>query len=91
MLGKELVPSDSLDIDEKVLNKSVIPDEGERKQKHLIRKLNQKRYRDLQLATTKLVFKLVSLAKIVNLSNGSLAKAWVALKDLQKVKIRSSS
>ena len=81
MLGNELVPSDSLDIDQKVLNKYAIPDEGERKQKHLMRKLNQKGYRDLQLATTKLVFELVSLAKTVNLPNGSLAKAWAALKD----------
>ena len=47
MLGNELVPSDSLDINQKVLNKSVIPDEDERKQKHLMRKLNQKGYRDL--------------------------------------------
>ena len=42
MLGKELVPSDSLDIDEMVSNKYIIPDEDERKQKHLLRKLNQR-------------------------------------------------
>ena len=81
MLGNELVPSDSLDIDQKVLNKYVIPDEDERKQKLLMRKLNQKGYRDLQLATTKLAFQLVSLTKTVNLPNGSLAKPWAALKD----------
>ena len=81
MLGNELVPSDSLVINQKVLNKSVIPDEDERKQKHLMRKLNQKGYRDLQLATTKLAFQLVSLAQTVNIPNGSLAKAWAALKD----------
>ena len=46
-----------------------------------MRKLNQKGYRDLQLATTKLSFKLVSLAKTVQLPNGSLSKAWAALKD----------
>ena len=63
------------------MNKYVIPDEGERKQKYLVRKLNQKGYRDFQLVTTKLVFELVSLAKTVNLPNGSLAKAWAALKD----------
>ena len=81
MLDNELVPSDSLDIVQMVLNKCVIPDEDERKQKHLMRKLNQKGYRDLQLATSKLSFQLVSLAKTVNLPNGSLAKAWAALKD----------
>ena len=63
MLGNELVPSDSLDIDQKGSDKSVIPDENERKQKHLMRKLNQKGYRDLQLATTKFAFQVVSLQK----------------------------
>ena len=81
MLGQDHVSSDLLDIDQNVLNKYVIPDEDERKQKHLMRKLNQKGYRDLQLATTKLSFQLVSLAKTVNLPNGSLAEAWAALKD----------
>ena len=81
MLGNENVPSDSLDIDQKEENKYQIPDEDDRKQKHLMRKLNQKGYRDLQLATTKLAFQLVSLTKTVNLLNGSLAKAWAALKD----------
>ena len=38
-------------------------------------------YLDLQLATTKLAFQLVSLAKTVTLPNGSLSKAWAALKD----------
>ena len=80
MLGNELMPSDSLDIDERYQINMLIPDEDERKQKHLIRKLNQKGYRDLQLATTNLAFQLVSLAKTVNLPNGSLAKAWAALK-----------
>ena len=80
MLGNELMPSDSLDIDERYQINMLIPDEDEKKQKHLIRKLNQKGYRDLQLATTKLAFQLVSLAKTVNLPNGSLAKAWAALK-----------
>ena len=80
MLGAEHVPSDSLDIDHKVENKYLIP-EDERKQKHLTRKLNQKGYRDLQLHTSKLAFHLVSLAKTVNLPNGSVAKAWAALKD----------
>ena len=80
MLGNEHVPSDSLDIDKKVVDKYVISDEDERRQNHVMRKLNQKRYRDLQLATTKLDFQLVSLAKTVNLPNGSLAKAWAALK-----------
>ena len=46
-----------------------------------MRKLNQKGYRDLQLATTKWSFQLVSLAKTENLPNGSLAKAWAAFKD----------
>ena len=72
---------DSLDIDQKVRDKFVIADEDERKQKHLMRKLNQKGNRDLQLATTKLVFQLVSSAQTVQLPNGSLAKAWAALKD----------
>ena len=75
------MPPDSLDIDQKVRDKFVIADEDERKQKHLMRKLNQKGNRDLQLATTKLTFQLVSLAKTVQLPNGSLAKAWAALKD----------
>ena len=81
MLGHDHVQSDLLDIDQKVSEKYVISDEDERKQKHLMRKLIQKGYRDLQLATTKLAFQLVSLAKTVNLPNGSLAKAWAALKD----------
>ena len=49
MLGNELVPSDSLDNDQKVSDKFAISDEDERKQKHLMSKLNQKGYRDLQL------------------------------------------
>ena len=81
MLDTGLVPSDAIDIDQEVGDKCVISDEDERKQKHLMRKANQKGYRDLQLATTKLAFQLVSLAKTVNLPNGSLAKAWAALKD----------
>ena len=40
-----------------------------------------KGYRDLQLATTKLAFQLVSLAKTVNFPNQSLAKDWAALED----------
>ena len=93
MLRNEHVPSDALDIDQKVENKYLIPEEDDRKQKHLTRKLNQKGYRYLQLAATMLAFQLVSLAKTVNLPNGSIAKVWAALKDemiLQKVKIRSS-
>ena len=81
MLGQDHVSSDSLDIDQKLTEKYVISDEDERKQKHLMMKLKKKGYRDLQLATTKLAFQLVSLAKTVNLPNGSLAKAWTALKD----------
>ena len=75
------VPSDSLDIDHKVAEKYVVSNEDETKQKHLMRKLNQKGYRDMQLATNKLAFQLVSLAKTVNLPDGALAKAWAALKD----------
>ena len=41
MLGNEHVQSDSLDIDQKVENKYLIPEEDDRKQKHLARKLNQ--------------------------------------------------
>ena len=92
MLGTEHVPSDSLDIDQKVENKYLIP-EDERKQKHLARKLNQRRYRDLhlQLSTSMLAFQLVSLAKTVNLPNGSVAKAWVVMSMIhQKEKARSS-
>ena len=81
MLGTDFVLPDSLDLDQKVGDKFVIADKDERKQKHLIRKLNQKGYRDLQLATAKLAFQLVSLAKAVQLPNGSLARTWVALKD----------
>ena len=44
MLGNEHVPSDSLDIDQRVENKYLILDEEDRKQKHLMRKLNQKGY-----------------------------------------------
>ena len=40
MLGNELVPSDSLDIDRRAGDKFVIADEHERKQKTLMRKLN---------------------------------------------------
>ena len=43
--------------------------------------MNQKRYRDLQLSTIKLAFQLVSLVKMVDVPNGSLAKAWALLKD----------
>ena len=81
MLDNAYVPSNSLDIDGKLKNKYLIPYEDDTKQKHQMRKLNQKGYRDLQLATTKLAFQLVSLAKTVNLPNGSLSKAWAALKD----------
>ena len=81
MLGQDHVSSGSLDIDQKVAEKYVISDEDERKQKHLMRKLKKKGYKDLQLATTKLAFQVVSLAETVNLPNGSLAKAWTALKD----------
>ena len=80
MLGTEKVPSDSLDIDQKVENKYVIP-EDERKKKHLTRKMTQKEYRVLQLSSSKLAFQLVSLVKAVDLPNGSLAKAWATLKD----------
>ena len=80
MLGTENVPSDSLDIDKKVENKYLIPDD-ERKQKHLARKLNQKGYRELQLSTSKLAFQLVSLMKTKDLPNGSVVNAWAALKD----------
>ena len=41
MLGSEDVRTDALDIDQKVENKYLIP-EDERKQKHLARKQNQK-------------------------------------------------
>ena len=80
MLGTDSVPSDSLDIDQKVENKYIIP-EDERKQKHVTRKLNQKGYRDLQLSASKLAFQLALLAKTKNLPNGSVVKAWAALKD----------
>ena len=80
MLGTESVPTDTLDIDQTVENKYLIP-EDERKRKHLTRKMNQKGYRDLQLSTSKLAFQLVSLVKTDDLPNGSLAKAWAALKD----------
>ena len=81
MLGTDFVLPDSLGLDQKVGDKFVIADEDERKQKYLIKKLNQKGYRDLQLATTKLAFQLVSLAKTVQLPNESLARTWVAIKD----------
>ena len=74
MLGSEDVPTDALDIDQKVENKYLIP-EDERKQKHLARKQNQKGYRDLQVSTSKLAFQLVSLTKTQELLNGSVAKA----------------
>ena len=61
--------------------KFVTADDSKRKQKHLMRKPNQKGYRDLQLAATKLSFQLETLAKTVQLPNGSLAKAWAGLKD----------
>ena len=80
MLGIEDVPTDTLDIDQKVENKYLIP-EDERKQKHLARKMNQKGYRNLQLSTSKLAFQLVSQVKTDDLPNGSLAKAWASLKD----------
>ena len=80
MLGTERVPDDALNIDQKVDSKYVFSDD-ERKQKHQARKMNQKRYRDLQLSTSKLAFQLVSLVKTVDLPNQSLAKAWAALKD----------
>ena len=47
MLGNEHVPSDSLYIDQKLENKYLIPEKDDRKQKHLARKINQKRYSDL--------------------------------------------
>ena len=81
MLGNEDVPTDALDIDQQVEMRHLIPDENDRKQKHLARKRNQKGYRDLQLSTSKLAFQLVSLAKTKELPNGPLAKAWASLKD----------
>ena len=80
MLGSEDVPTDALDIDQKVENKYLIP-EHERKQEHLTRNWNQKGYRDLPLSTSKLVFQLVSLAKTQELPGGSVAKVWASLKD----------
>ena len=61
ILGNEDVPMDALDIDQKVETKYLIPDENDRKQKHLARKRNQKGYRDLHLSMSKLAFQLVSL------------------------------
>ena len=59
MLDTESMPTDTLDIDQKVENKYIIP-EDESKQKHLARTMNQKGYIDLQLSTSKLAFQLVS-------------------------------
>ena len=80
MLGKEDVPMDALNIDQQVESKYLIP-EAERKQKHLARKRNQEGYQDLQLLTSKLAFQLVSLAKMEELPNGSVANAWASVKD----------
>ena len=46
MLGKERVPNDALNNDQILDSKYVFSDD-ERKQKHLARKMNQTRYRDL--------------------------------------------
>ena len=81
MLGNEDVPMDALDIDQQVETSYQIPDENDRKKKHLTRKRNQKGYRDLQLSTSKLAFQLVSQVKTRELPNGSLAKAWASLQD----------
>ena len=81
MLGNEDVPMDALDIDQKVETKYLIPDENNRKQKHLARKRTQEGYRDLQLSTSKLAFQVVSLARTTEFPNRSLAKAWASLKD----------
>ena len=81
MLGNEDVSMDALDIDQQVEMKYLIPDENNRKQKHLARKRNQKGYRDLQLYTSMLAFQLVSLAKTKELPNGSVAKALASIKD----------
>ena len=43
MLGNEHMPSDSLDIDQELEHKYLIPEEDDRKQKHLMSMLNQKR------------------------------------------------
>ena len=80
MLGTESVPTDTLDIFQKVENKYLIP-EDERKQIHLARKMNQKGFRDLLLSTSKLAFQLVSLVKTADLPNGPSTKGWVAFKD----------
>ena len=80
MLGNEDVPMDALDIDKQVETRYLIPDNKDRKKKHLTRKRNQKGYRDLQFSTSKLG-QLVSLAKTRELPNGSLAKVWASLKD----------
>ena len=80
ILGKEDVPMDALNIDQQVESKYLIA-EAERNQKHLARKRNQKGYQDLQLLTSKLAFQLVSLAKMEELPNGSVAKAWASAKD----------
>ena len=80
ILGKEDVPVDALNIDQQVESKYLIA-AAERKQKHLARKRNQKGYQDLQLLTSKLAFQLVSLAKMEELPNGSVAKSWASAKD----------
>ena len=53
MLGTVRVPDDALNIDQKVDNKYVFP-EDERKQKYLARKMNQKGYRHLQLLQSRM-------------------------------------
>ena len=60
MLGNEDVPMDALDIEQQGETRYLIPDENGRKKKHLARKRNEKRCRDLQLSTSKFSFQLVS-------------------------------
>ena len=69
MLSNEDVPTDTLDIDQKVLMKYLITNENDRKQKLLARKRNQRGYRDLQLSMSKLAFQLVLLVKTKELPN----------------------
>ena len=86
MMGDKLVPAhdEDLDAQEERGDPPVLHDvytDDEKEELHHASKMNTKGYRDLQLATTKLAFDLVALAKTDELPEGCLHTAWECLKE----------
>ena len=81
MESQEEVPREDLEIEETDEDGEYIRGESERTKLGRLRKMNLKGFRDLQLATTKLAFQLVSLSKTEENPSGCLRSAWQALRE----------